>query len=74
MNTGDRVSLWNENKQVHGTIFKTERIMDADWVIVDLDAPKPETMSTSERFKKEQISGMRMRVLAKAVTVESSLS
>lgn len=37
MTTGDRVKLWNENKEVKGTVFKTEHIMDSDWVIVDLD-------------------------------------
>ena len=70
MTTGDRVTLWNENKEVKGTAFKTERIMDSDWVIVDLDATPPEGMSTGERFKKER-AGERVRVLAKAVTVET---
>ena len=70
MNNGDRVTLWNENKEVHGTVFKTERIMDSDWVIVDLDATPPESMSTGERFKKER-AGERVRVLAKSVTTEN---
>lgn len=37
MNAGDRVTLWNENKEVKGTVFRTEHIMDSDWVIVELD-------------------------------------
>ena len=71
MTTGDRVTLWNENKEVHGTVFKTERIMDSDWVIVDLDAPPPEGMSTGERFKKER-AGERVRVLAKSLTLDQT--
>ena len=52
MQTGDRVTLWNENEEVKGTVFKTERIMDSEWVVLDLE------------------DKTRLRVLAKAVTID----